>query len=415
MGAIKTLHTFLGKVRQQPEFLYSLWSLSGQFVVSVAMFLMTYVLANYVSPATVGEFRFVISFFSSVSVFTLIGISTALTHSVAAGKPHTLKYAYLIKIKYGLVGTVAFWALAGYYWQLDNTTFAWGLLIAGICLPFLEAGALHASYLKGKSNFSLASKYLAVQRVALSAGVILVAFFNPNIAYLIIAYFLIQAIVNSFLYQRTVSELKTDDGEKASEKVDKSMLPYAKHLTLMSVIGSITSQLDKYIMYVFFGPVALAGYWVASVVPQEIGRGIAIIVSTMFPRMVRGSESENQILLRRLFVFSGAIMLAGSFLYMLAAPLLFGWFLPNYTNMISISIGLMFAYACVPHLFLWQNFTAEKKVKGLYIFSTAEPLLQAGLFLLLVPIFGVWGVVYALLSKMLILNLTAFILLYVKK
>lgn len=279
-------------VRKQPEFLYSVWSLCGQGAVSVAALGLTYVLANYVEKSVVGEYRLIISLYASISIFTLVGTTTALMRSVAAGHEQTFPYAFGIKLRYGLLGTAVFIPLVAYYGLTDNSSLAFGLLIAAFCMPLIEAASLFNSYLKGRSLFATAAIATAFQRLVVAAGVILAVFVQAELLYITVAYFVLQTIVSTFLYWRTVRQVSP------TSDVDQAMLPYAKHLTAMSALGAISGQLDKYVLFIFFGPVALASYWIASVIPQEVGRVVSVVVSTVFPRMVKVGEARSTKLVR---------------------------------------------------------------------------------------------------------------------
>ena len=67
----------------------------------------------------------------------------------------------------------------------------------------------------------------------------------------------------------------------------------------------------------------------------------------------------------------------------------------------------MFGFAVIPHMFVWQYYTAKRNVKVVYINNIADPVLQVVLYLILIPPFGIWGLVYAIFAKTALMNLLA--------
>ena len=65
----------------------------------------------------------------------------------------------------------------------------------------------------------------------------------------------------------------------------------------------------------------------------------------------------------------------------------------------------MCAYGFVPYYFVWQIFSAQKDVKIMYVLNTLEPIILVTLYLILVPLYGVWGVIATIFIKNLAFNL----------
>lgn len=395
-----------GNLLSKPEFDHSVFLGSGQFVVSLLAFALTYVLANFVSEEVVGQYRFILAAYASISVFALGGLTTALTQSVASGKFGSYHEAVSIKWRYGLIGTIAFAALAGYFILAKDhdANFIVALVLAGVALPALETSSLYSAYLSGIAAFRRVAFALVINRLVVSTTVIILALYQPALTLLIGGYFVSQLVVNYFFHRQVGREITRE------ADVDTEMLPYAKHMTAMALVSVLSSQLDKIVLFFFFGPVALASFWVASVLPQEVGRVVSLVVSTFFPRMVRVESVTAIQTVRKLYWLSLAVTLLISFAYSLVDEYIFALFLPNYAEFATMSAVLMFAYAVVPHLFVWNIFTAKKMVKELYWFSIAEPSLTIGLYILFIPVFGVWGLVVSLCVKNLILNIVSILI-----
>ena len=91
--------------------------------------------------------------------------------------------------------------------------------------------------------------------------------------------------------------------------------------------------------------------------------------------------------------------------YILIAPIIFSWFFPTYLDAIPYSI----AFACIP-LFgallpIKTYLTTIKATQALYVISIIPPATRIGVALLLIPSFGLWGVVSSMISEALIRSL----------
>ncbi len=396
------LKTQLVILRSKPEWSYSLWTVGGQVLVSVVTLFSTLALANWVTEEVVGNYRFVLSLLATVSVFALGGISSALQQATAAGQEGSYSVAFAVKVKYGLIATVICWGSAGYFYFVQtNNDLAKALLVCGALIPWLEASGLYGSYLTGVSRFKNYAQALVLERTVLAGALIITAFFWPTFLALVITYLVASLVVRLFLYYCTKRQVPVN------APIDKHMFVYAKHLTSMSLIAAVTSQLDKFILFFFFGPAALATFWIASVLPQEVSRLVSAAGGTFFPRIVQTENEQTMVVVKKIFWLMLVLTLLLSTVYLLLAKFIFAWFLPVYAGAYLMSGALMFAFAVNPHVVVWSIFTAKKKVKELYIYSMAEPLLVCGLYLLFIPLWGVWGLVYALGARTLIMNLVA--------
>lgn len=393
-------------LRHKPEFNYSLWLMLAQVIASLSAFCVTYVLANFVNESVVGYYRFVLAFYAVFATLALFGMNSALIQSVATGKSGTYFFALKRKIKWGGVGTIGFIFTASYYYFEGNTELATALLLAGALLPWFEAYSLYSAYLNGLSRFKLSSLSLSFDRSLSALVIVLVSWLNPQLIALVAAYFISHTVIAYGLHLYTIKKVPPN------LDVDEGLMKFSEHLTWMSILSIISGQLDKFVLFWFFGPVALASFWVASVLPQEMSRVTSLVTSALFPRTVKTPLNELMPIIKKVFWLTVCAGLLISLIYYLLATWIFSLFLPAYMEAVNWSVCLMLALSLVPHLFVWNIFTAKKMLKELYYYNLGEPILTIFLYLIFVPAFGVWGLVYAFLLKSLILNLIALVVLY---
>jgi O-antigen/teichoic acid export membrane protein len=189
------------------------------------------------------------------------------------------------------------------------------------------------------------------------------------------------------------------------------MLPYAKHLTLSGVGFLFFGQIDKFILYHFFGPVSLASYWIASSIPQEFGRVVSTIGQVAFPKFVDIDHEKSKPLIKKRFLMSILVLFAISLVYACVAYPFFFVFFHDYLAEVPKSIFLMFGLAIIPYYFIWGYYTAKAKHVIVYGMNIVDPTLQVILYLACIPFFGVWGLVLAVCLKTILMNILAWYIL----
>ena len=99
--------------------------LSLKTVLTAAMALgLSVAFANLVPQHVFGEYKYVFSIFGLLAIPTLLGMSIAVTKSVAQGYEGTPAAALRVKMKWGVIGSVASVAIALYYYIQGNTGLA---------------------------------------------------------------------------------------------------------------------------------------------------------------------------------------------------------------------------------------------------------------------------------------------------
>lgn len=404
--AINKIVTHIGKVFNFDAHYFAkntFWLLVGQFMASVAAFFLTVFFANYVPKNVVGDYRLILSIYSILTFFALSGLSAALIRSIVHGQDGSLNLALRAKKKYGALAFFVGFGIAMYFWILrDNAVFGISILVMSLCLPIIESYSVFLPYLQGKHEFRFSSISSGLIKIITTIAVIITAYISPEVAYLIVIFYFTQAIVVYFLYKILLNKFPPQNNIE-----DEEMVPYSRHTTFAGVFYMLLGQADKFIVYHFFGPISLASYWIASTIPQEVSRLLVTVMQVMYPKFVKGEHGAMKYILAKKMKIVTLFLLGISTLYMFLAYPFFYVFFPQYIEEASKSIVLMFAFAVVPHMFIWQYFTAKKNVTVVYINNIVDPVLQVVLYILFIPFFGIWGVVYALLSKTILLNLLA--------
>ena len=204
-------------------------------------------------------------------------------------------------------------------------------------------------------------------------------------------------VPNLIFHIKVMNEHSSKDNPK-----DTKLTSYAKHLSIMTALGLFAGQLDKILIWNVIGAEALALFYIAQAVPQNITSNLNTIPTLAFAKF--GSKNPQVIkatLLPKLMKYFAAIAFV-CFGYILIAPIIFSWFFPTYLNALPYSI----AFACIPVfgalLPLKTYLTTIKATQALYAISIIPPAIRISVALLLIPPLGLWGVVWSMISEALI-------------
>ena len=376
------------------------WMLFGQVLMSLSAFLVTYALANAVSKEIAGSYRFVVTTYTVIASFAFYGIGTTLTKAVAQGKSGIIRRMYRLKFWAGCVAALVLVLFALYTYAHDNNgAVLFSLIVAALVLPLTEMFSLYNFALQGASLFRDSSLYLGVGRLLTNILVAGTAYLMPQLIPIASVYFLI-TLIYAYVAHKRSAHLVPQDGED-----DSSALQYATHVSIAGALGGFITQMHVFVLYGFFGPAALATYWIAGIIPQEIGRMVSIVASVLFPRLASSDRDTAYTYIRKWWLLAcGALALAGV-VYALLAPAIFHLFFPLYASSVALSIFLLVAFAFVPDIIVWQLLVARGHIGGLYIVNIIDPLLLLVLYIICVPMFGVMGVAYANIIQNIITNI----------
>lgn len=365
------------------------WTGVSTASATVLSLLVTIVLANFIPKDTYGIYRYILSVIAILSIAALPGLNIAYVQTVARGSHESLSKTALVKIVWGLLGSVGALAVSAYYLFQGNIVYASVFLLAAFLFPVMEGLSLFDAPLQAKGKFKESAFYTTVATTVASALLVAGIIFSPNIFFLTALYFVSWIVgrgVVFFLVQRKY----THDWEALSPEV----VGYGKHLTVMRILSSISEQLDKILIYHFVGPVQLAVYSFA-LVPVDKLRGLFRNISTVLLPQFSRTSGKNTAVGQQTFLFM--ILMAGvALLYVIAAPYLFEALFPAYTD--SIFYSWLYAPALIfsgwiPNTFL----TAYGAIKEKYLVGIFTGVVKIVLLVVLGYVYGILGIIAAIL------------------
>ncbi len=387
------------------------WLLLAQIVSGLQTFAVTIILANTLVPEVLAEYRLAIASLSILLIFSLPGMQTAIMESTPKGFLGNLLVGIKSKVHFGLTGSVVALVVGSYYFYNGNETLSWIFIILAFFIPLFDSSTIYTQYLHALKKFKKAAIYNIFTRIALLLALVVVAYLSPSNSLPIILTFLaVQTLINFTFTRIVIIETETEE-----QNTDKGLVPYAKHLSIMAALTILAIHMDQILVWHFVGARELAIFFLAMAIPQEFLRFAGLAPSLAFPKFATANRKYIQkTLMPKMFRYF-LVVLVITFLYIITAPLLFKTFLPTYTDAVQYTQVLAIVMLQAPFLLIKTYFNSIKAVKILYFLSTFFPILRIILGIILVTYLGIWGIVFAIVTEMILRVLFSIVIFKIPK
>lgn len=390
------------------------WLGLGQAVSSLSALALAVAFANLVPPETYGTYKYILSIAGMFAIFSLPGLSTAVTRAVAQGHEGVIHAATRSRVAHSFVGSVIALGGASYYFLNDNIELSLALLIIAATLPVFDTFTLYLAHLVGRKRFDLRAFFNSLTHIVSTGILIGTLFLTDDIATILLAYFIPLSVIRIVLYYRVKRSAPED---LAVENIDESKktLVYGKKLTGISILSVIAANLDKVLLWKFLGPMQLAIYAFAIAIPEQIKGPVKDVGELAFPKFA--AQSAEQIrssmthLYWKLFLYTTGLFVI-ALLYSVAAPFIFTYIFPQYLDSVAYSQLFVFSLVAMSAPLLVKILESQGKIQHQLFIGTIQPIIRIALFVVLIPLFGVLGAIYAIMIDRVIYFIVAFVLIH---
>lgn len=367
------------------------WLTLGGIISSVLVFLLAIAFANLLPQETFGIYKYVLSIFSILLIFTLPQMGTAITQATARGYEGAFIPAVKEKIRWGILGAIGCLGLAGYYYFNDNLTLAVCFFIAAIFLPLFDAFNIYGFFLQGRKLFKVSTKYGVIFRLLTTIMTIIVLFLTKNIFLILLAHFFFRILITFIFFKVTLKVFPP------TKKRDMSTIPYGRYLSFISIIHLIAEQLDKILIWHFLGPVQVAVY-TFGIIPFQQTQGLFKSIGTLaFPKLSQKPLQELKVNLpKKIFQFF-LLLVPVVIVFILIIPFFYKIFFPKYIESIFYSQIAILILLFFPGFLLGKAIVAKMKEKEIAISSLSYSVARIILLIILTPLYGIIGAISALL------------------
>lgn len=368
------------------------WLTLAKGVGMFSSLLLATAMANLISPEVFGTYKFVLAAAGVIGAFSLVGMGTGIIRAVARGHEGAFLSGISAYLKWSLGMVAMSFAAALYYYVSGNNTLAISFLLVAACNPILIGYSFFSQFISGKKDFRTQSVFDSIADFVPAIILIGALFLTQNPVYLILVYFASGITTNLLLHYATVRKYRPNDS------VDPETIPYAKHLSLMAVVGKIAENIDKVLVFHYMGAAQLATYAFAQTPIAQLKLLNEIPAKLAIPKLSTRNLAELKKTLPRKIFFLVGVMFVIVIVYILIAPVVFKLLFPKYLGAVIYTQVLALSLILAPGSIFNDALMAHLKKKELYISQTILPVVKIALFILLLPLFGIWGAIWATIA-----------------
>lgn len=383
------------------------WFGLGQAVSSLSALALAVAFANLVPPETYGTYKYILSIAGMFAIFSLPGLSTAVTRAVAQGHEGVIRAATRSRVAHSFVGSVIALGGASYYFLNGNVELSLALLIIAATLPVFDTFTLHLAYFVGKRRFDIQNIYNSITHTFSTFILIIIIFLTDNLAAILLAYFIPFSSLRFYFYIRTLKKII----KNSNVEFEEESLRYGKNLTAIGILSVIASNIDKILLWKFLGPTQLAVYAFAVAIPEQIKGSFKSLGELAFPKFAKQTPEQIRknlpLLYRKVSLYAFALFCI-SIAYILLAPFLFKLLFPQYMGSVVYSQIASLVFISMINSVLIKIFESQKKIGVQYILHSTQSVFLIVLFTVLIPTFGIIGAILATLINRLIHTILMF-------
>lgn len=368
----------------------------GQVLVSASSLILTLCLVRILDQAEYGMYSYILSLAGVVGIFTHSGMDPAITQAVARGADRSVIRGFFEKFRWSIPVSLVALSVGGYYLIRENTILGVSIIVIGLTTPLFAASSLYGSYWNGKKQFKKLAFDNVFRNVSITLSILLAAYLTHDVLYTALTYFIVSTLISGvrfYLLTRRIPHTTSDDHTEA--------LHFGKHMSIMDIIGNVSTYLDKIIVFQFLGATPLAFYALAMAPIKQMSSVTRIIRTLVFPKFSTRSAHELKALMRhKVTVFFFALM-GVTILYCIFAELFFTTLFPEYHDAVRYSQVLSLSLLFMPSVLHLEALTALNRKRDLYVVNITKTAVRITLLIILVPLYGVWGAIMTyLLSQM---------------
>ncbi len=382
------------------------WLSIGHLLAMIASFLLAITFANLMPAENFGNYKYIMTMAGMLGAFSLSGSSTIVTQESSRGEDAILLRAFKKNLRWGIIIIIIGGSLSLYYLFRQNYLLAYGLALAFIYTLISSAAGLYNSFLVGQKKFKDASLLSSLISASSALVLIIVLFVSPQVYTLTSAYFIINGFLVLVAFSFVIKKFKIH--KSTLSKRAENRLKNAPHLSLMNGVATITSHLDKILLFQLLGGTSLAIYYFAMAPINEINSVLKMIIPIATPKIMpqtaKQIKSNLPTKMLKLFLLAIPITLT----YIILAPYFYKIFFPQYVEAIFYSQLLGLIVLFIPRKLITVSLLAKATTPVLYKISFISSTIRLISIIVFVPLLGIIGAVIAQLITYCLDGLIAF-------
>jgi len=369
----------------------SSYLITARVVSTILGLLLSISFARFLPKEIYGQYGYIMSIIGILAIFTLPGMSTAITQAVARGHDRVLIEGTKERFKWSILGSIAVLGVGIYYFLNGSILLGKCLMISSLFFPFYQNFQTYNAFFSAKKQFGKVAKYQIIIRAISVPVTALVIYLSRDLMLILVANLFTLSLLRGYFFRSASKSME-------NESNDKEAIPFGKHLTVQNIPGMITAWGDKIIIGTLLGFPELAIYSIAKAFSTLVRTSMAPIAELTFPKLSEMNEKEAYSAVKKrylhLMLLTVAVCGVAIALCPYIIPLLYS---VKYIDSVFYAQLLLVALVLgIPmSIFNKALFPSQREIGKLYKFRIFHPTIMIILFIILTPIYGLLGAVLA--------------------
>ena len=332
--------------------------LIGQAIAMLFSFATTFVFTNYATKELYGSYSYILSIIGVMGMFSLPGVSNAITFSTAKGDEGVLIDGTRTRVKSSILGTLAIFIVSYFLWREGRKEIGVALAFSGLFFPLAYGTDSFLAYLQGKKRFGQlcgVSSFIAGLGSLGKVGVVLL---YANLSLIFLVDFGIIAAANIFFLLWFVRQM-------SNKEVGTGFKSLSRNMSLLGILGSLSYFSNKLIIGTFSDMETMALFSFAFVMTEPMRTVGAFINKTALPVMIQKGEKELAVAIWKKMPLIVMVTFTAIAILELGFPYIIDYIFPKYKEsipyikilVISSSIG---AIGIILSAFLYSQESLRK-------------------------------------------------------
>lgn len=348
--------------------------------------------ANLLDPNQYGTYSYIITTMGIVSAFSLSGLPNALLQAAARKERGILGVSFFYHLRWSGAVVVLSWLLAGYYLYRSDELFATAFFLVGLLSPLLHAFNLYLPYLNGIRAYKKTARYNILSSLLLTGTMVGALFLTSNVALLVLTFLGTSVSIAATLFLLT--KVTHDRGELSLQEKLR-LYSFSKHLSVMKILSSTTTQLDKIFVFHFLGAAELALYAFIVLVPNQFRSLLKNAYDLLVPKYATQNYKSISSSLVSKVLLLGGLTSVFVIIYLTIAPYIYQLLFPVYVDAIPYSQVYAFTLFGILAMFPNAALTTQESKKELYLFNGITAVTRPTILFFGIFFWGLWGAVLA--------------------
>lgn len=382
------------------------WLFLQQVLIAPMSILTTVLLTHFLSIESYGYYKYIISIYGIIAIFSFSGIYSIATLNMQRGQDNFFALGFKYKKLLRWIPAIISLGVAGYYFYMGNSFLATFFLINIFSYLIVDTYDFYLVALQGRGDYRANMKYATLYYLCSTFPPAITAIFTQNLYFIFIAMYLAQGIYRyatfQLVKQRFGLKLQNLNTHGIDEGEIKEFRKESLSITFTGALGNAQVNASGVIIFNRLGAADNAIYSIAltfaDFVSGMIGSTmtkIQLVLSriTKSKGYTKDSDKEKISLVRGLFKKYFWFSLISAILCALMLPLVYKFLFPKYYFSYHYAVVYCISILAVALTPAYQYLYEKRLFKSINIIQGITLIVNLVLLFFSAMYFGIWGAI----------------------